>query len=216
VNCYRLPEAVCHTCRRHRPCTFADSDKPICRGCAPRATVTCAHCGHDRPPSVRWSEGPVCDPCYITALRHRGRCQVCGEHRRLVTPPGPGATTCADCAAMPLIHTCGECGIEDKLHEKGRCDRCSLHRRTAELLSGGTGHVPAELTTVFDAICAARTPRSALNWLRQGRWSRRAGRGCHRPARRHPPCTGPHRPLDTQQSPPYPQSRPGARCQDCS
>jgi hypothetical protein len=168
VNCYRLPEAVCHTCRRPRPCTFADSDKPICRGCAPRATATCVHCGHDRPPSVRWSEGPVCDPCYITALRHRGRCQVCGEHRRLVAPPGPGATTCADCAAVPLIHTCGECGAEDKLYEKGRCDRCSLHRRTAELLSGGTGHVPAELTTLFDAICATRTPRSALNWLRQG------------------------------------------------
>jgi hypothetical protein len=165
VNCYRLPEAVCHTCRRHRPCTFADSDKPICRGCAPRATATCAHCGHDRPPSVRWSEGPVCDPCYITALRHRGPCQICGEHRRLVAPPGPGATTCA---AVPLIHTCGECGAEDKLYEKGRCDRCSLRRRTVELLSAGTGHVPTTLTAVFDAICAARTPRSALNWLRQG------------------------------------------------
>jgi hypothetical protein len=168
VNCYRLPEAVCHTCRRPRPCTFADSDKPICRGCAPRATATCAHCGHDRPPSVRWSEGPVCDPCYITALRHRGPCQICGEHRRLVAPPGPGATTCAGCAAVPLIHTCGECGAEDKLYEKGRCDRCSLRRRTVELLSAGTGHVPTTLTAVFDAICAARTPRSALNWLRQG------------------------------------------------
>jgi hypothetical protein len=69
---------------------------------------------------------------------------------------------------VPLIHTCGQCGAEDKLYEKGRCDRCSLRRRTVELLSGGTGHVPTSLTAVFDAICAARTPRSALNWLRQG------------------------------------------------
>ena len=168
VTCYRLPSAVCHVCGQLRPCTFATSKEPICKRCAPRTMATCVRCGHDRPPAVRWDEGPVCDPCYTAALRHRGRCGGCGHERRLVSPPGPEATTCADCAGMPVTHACGECGFEDKLYEKGRCARCSLGRRAAELLSAGTGTVPAELTTVFAAICAARTPRSALNWLRKG------------------------------------------------
>ncbi|MFC6870862.1 hypothetical protein [Haloechinothrix salitolerans] len=110
----------------------------------------------------------MCDPCYTAALRHRGRCAGCGNQRRLVFPPGPGATTCADCAGIPVTHACGDCGMEDKLYEKNRCAACSLRRRAAHLLSGGTGQVPAELTAVFEAICAARTPRAALNWLRQG------------------------------------------------
>lgn len=168
VNCYRLPRATCHVCRRSRPCTFASSDRPICKRCAPRTTATCARCGHDRPPAVRWDEGPLCDPCYTAALRHRGRCAACRNERRLVAPPGPNATTCADCAGMPVTHACGDCGLEDKLYEKDRCARCSLRRRAAESLSGPTGQVPTELTAVFEAICAARTPRSALNWLRQG------------------------------------------------
>jgi hypothetical protein len=168
VNCYRLPAALCHVCGRLRPCTLATSDRPICRRCAPRTTAPCARCGHDRPPAVRWDEGPVCDPCYTAALRHRGRCAACGHERRLVAPPGSKATTCADCAGMPVTHACGVCGLEDKLYEKGRCARCSLARRATTLLSGETGTVPPELTAVFEAICAARTPRSALNWLRKG------------------------------------------------
>jgi hypothetical protein len=168
VNCYRRPVAVCSVCGRRRECNFAASEQPICLSCAPRATAPCARCGGDRPPAVRWEEGPVCDPCYTAALRHRGRCAVCGELRRLVAPAGPGATACAACAGVPVTHACGDCGIEDKLYEKGRCARCGLRRRAADLLSGTTGQVPAELTAVFEAISAARTPRSALNWLRNG------------------------------------------------
>ena len=61
-----------------------------------------------------------------------------------------------------------DCGTEDKLYEKGRCARCSLRRRARELLSAGTGIIPAQLNGVFDAVTAARQPRSALNWLRKG------------------------------------------------
>jgi hypothetical protein len=71
---------------------------------------------------------------------------ACGQQRRLVAPPGPDATTCADCAGLPVTHACTDCGIEDKMFEKGRCDRCSLRRRVTELLSAGTGHVPPQLT----------------------------------------------------------------------
>ena len=102
------------------------------------------------------------------ALQHRGPCARCGQQRRLVAPPGPGADTCADCAGILVFSACTECGTEDKLYEKGRCPRCSLRRRARELLSAGTGIIPAQLSGVFDAITAARQPRSALNWLRKG------------------------------------------------
>jgi hypothetical protein len=165
VNCYRMPDAVCSVCGKHRECNFADTDRPICPSCSPKSTAACARCGAQRPPAARWSEGPVCDPCYTAALRHRGRCSGCGEQRRLVAPPGPHADTCADCAGLPVTHTCTDCGIEDKLYEQNRCARCSLRRRTTALLTGADGQVPARLASLLKAICAARNPRSALNWL---------------------------------------------------
>jgi len=168
VNCYRLPDAVCARCQRRRPCNFADSGEPVCKLCAPRATALCARCGQDRPPAVRWPEGPLCDPCYTAALRRRGRCDQCGSIRRLVAPPGPNATICADCAGLPTSHVCAACGIEDKLYERGLCPPCSLRRRTDQLLRAGSKQIPDHLTGVFDAIVATRSPRSALNWLRNG------------------------------------------------
>ena len=150
------------------PVAHAATSQPVCPSCTPRATAICARCGHDRPPEARWPEGPVCDPCYRAALQHRGPCARCGQQRRLVVPSGPGADTCADCAQIPVFSACAECGTEDKLYEKGRCPRCSLRRRARELLSAGTGIIPAQLSGVFDAVTAARQPRSALNWLRKG------------------------------------------------
>jgi hypothetical protein len=168
VNCYRMPEAVCGGCGRLRECRFAGTGRPVCASCSPRATARCARCGQLRPPQARWPEGPVCDPCYTAALRRRGTCAACGQQRRLAAPPGPAADTCADCAGLPVICACADCGIEDKLYERGRCDRCSLRRRTAALLAGPGGDVPAALLPVLEAISAARTPKSGLNWLRRG------------------------------------------------
>ena len=165
VNCYKMPEAVCAVCGRRRECNFAATSHPVCPSCSPKATAPCARCGQDRPPQARWPEGPVCDPCYTAALRHRGRCASCSRQRRLVTPPGPDADTCADCAGLPVTHACAGCGIEDKLYERGRCARCSLRRRATALLAGPGGQIPATLMPVLEAICAARNPRSALNWL---------------------------------------------------
>jgi hypothetical protein len=168
VNCYRMPAAVCSVCGRHRECNFAASGHPVCPSCTPRATACCARCGQNRPPQARWPEGPVCDPCYTAALRRRALCVSCGEMRRLVVPPGPGADTCASCAGQPVTCACTSCGVEDKLFECGLCERCSLRRRAAVLLTGPDGDIPAALEPVFEAICAARTPKSALNWLRTG------------------------------------------------
>jgi integrase len=166
VNCYQMPPAVCTACGRRRPCNFAGGGNPVCRTCAPRAASRCARCGLDRPAAARWPEGPVCDTCYTSALRRRGTCTACGQQRRLIAPPGPGAIMCADCAGLPLTHLCALCGAEDKLFEKGRCARCSLRGRAWDLLAGA-GTAPG-LTVVIQAIAAARNPYSALNWLRTG------------------------------------------------
>ena len=168
VSCYRMPSAACSVCGKYRECNFAGSDHPVCPSCSPRATARCARCGQDRPPQARWLEGPVCDPCYTAALRHRAPCASCGQLRRLVAPPGPDADTCASCAGQPVTCACTDCGVEDKLYERGRCERCSLRRRAAALLAGPAGDIPAALLPVFEAICAARTPKSGLNWLRTG------------------------------------------------
>ena len=167
VSCYKMPDAICSVCGKKRECNFAGTSKPVCPSCSPRAVARCARCGQDRPPAARWPEGPVCDPCYTAALRHCGRCASCGRTRRLVIPPGTAAETCAECAGMPVTHSCADCGLEDKLFERGRCERCSLRRRATALLTGPDGDIPAWLRPLSEAICAARTPKSALNWLRR-------------------------------------------------
>ena len=167
ASCYRMPSAVCSACGKYRECNFAGSGHPVCPSCSPRPVARCARCGQDRPPQARWPEGPVCDPCYTAALRHRAPCASCGQVRRLVAPPGPDADTCASCAGQPVTCACTACGVEDKLYERGRCERCSLRRRATRLLTGPGGDIPAALLPVLEAICAARTPKSALNWLRR-------------------------------------------------
>jgi hypothetical protein len=65
-------------------------------------------------------------------------------------------------------HVCGDCGREDKLYEPARCAWCALRRRATLALTGPAGQMPPEFAPVLEAIVAARDPRSALNWLRNG------------------------------------------------
>lgn len=171
-GCFGGHQAICVSCGRRRPCAYLSQGRPTCQACRPRTLTRCADCGQHRAPAARWPHGPVCDPCYTTALRRRGSCTSCGQRRRLVDPPGPGATTCADCTTLPTGHlaghACVDCGIEDKLYERGRCASCALRRRTTELLRAGAEDVPAALSAVHAAIVGTSTPRSALNWLRRG------------------------------------------------
>jgi hypothetical protein len=161
-NCFRLPMATCRCCGRRKQCNFVAAGRPICASCSPRAVATCAHCNQSRPPSARWPEGPVCEPCYRAALSRRGTCQGCGQDRRLVSPPGADARRCADCASVPPLARCVDCGMEDRPYRNGRCVRCALAGRAAVLLGGPR----PELVAVYDAIVAARQPYSAHNWLR--------------------------------------------------
>lgn len=169
AGCYRPPTATCCRCGRLRPCTGIAAGQPLCSRCRPRAEHACAHCGRSRPPVARWPEGPVCDSCYTAALRRIGTCQGCGQSRRLVAPPGPGATTCGSCSGTgPVGHVCTGCGREDKLYERRLCSHCALIRRADAMLAGPDGLVPGPLAGVRAAIIAAPQPRTALNWLRQG------------------------------------------------
>ena len=126
----------------------------------------------DRRPRPRRQPDVCVNCCYTAALRRRGTCTGCGQQRRLVSWPGPGAGTCADCAGLIVTHACALCGIEDKLFQKGRCARCSLRHRTAALIRDpagpGTPGPSIALDGVAGAFAATRTPYWALNWLRTG------------------------------------------------
>lgn len=161
VSCFRLPGATCGRCGRHQPCTFVAAGTPRCASCSPRAVAACAHCGERRPPCARWPEGPVCEACYRAALSRRGTCGGCGDERRLVSPPGAGALWCCDCAGVPPLARCKDCGIEDRPYADGRCVRCALAERSARLLGGPR----TELGGLHHAIVSARQPYSAHNWL---------------------------------------------------
>lgn len=168
-SCWRPPTATCTVCGRERPCNGVAAGHPVCNRCRPRSTDPCAHCGQTKPPTARWPEGPVCDTCYTAALRRTGECVLCGRHRRLVSPPGHGATTCRDCSGDgPPGHVCAGCGTEDKLFTRSYCTRCTLAQRADEMLAGRDGQVPAELAAVRGAIVDAANPLTAINWLRTG------------------------------------------------
>lgn len=170
--CYRGPVATCGVCGRDRPCNWVTQGHPTCRSCTPRRSAPCVHCGEVRPPSVRWPEGPVCEPCYRAALDRRGTCEDCGTERRLVAPPGPGATRCAECAGVAPLATCRACGAEERPYSQGRCARCTLAERVRVLLAGPDGVVVPALAPVATALAAAPQPYSALNWVRSGAGAR--------------------------------------------
>ena len=161
-SCYKGPLATCGVCGRLRQCNFVSERRPTCMSCTPRRTRRCAHCGKDRPVCARWPEGPVCEPCYRSSLMRRGQCSGCDEGRRLVFPPGPGATHCADCAGVKGLATCKTCGAEERPHSKGRCVRCALELRARELL----GEKGGPFGVLYQAIVTAPNPYSVHNWLR--------------------------------------------------
>lgn len=161
-RCYLGPVATCGVCGRSKPCNFVAQGRPTCMSCSPRRKMPCAHCGRSRPPCAQWPEGPVCEPCYRAALSRRGRCQGCGAERRLVSPPGEGATHCSCCAGVPSLAVCRSCGAEERPYADGLCARCALAIRARALL-GPTG---GPLEPVYAAIVAAPHPYSAHNWLR--------------------------------------------------
>jgi predicted Zn-ribbon and HTH transcriptional regulator len=142
-RCFEPPVATCTSCGRRKPCYFVVAGRPVCASCSPRRTEPCAHCGAERPPCARWPEGPVCEPCYRAALGRRGSCAGCGEERRLVFPPGLAAKLCCDCAGVPPLARCRDCGVEERLYKHGRCARCALAAGEGAAHRAGRLHEPA-------------------------------------------------------------------------
>ena len=166
-SCWRPPTAVCTVCGDERPCSGVAAGRPICSRCRPRRTSQCAHCGATRPAAAHWPEGPICDPatpprCVAPAPAPTAGATGAWSPRRVRRPtPAPRVRA----RAPPGV--CTGCGAEDKLYTRGYCARCTLARRTDELLSDPSGIVPNTLAAVRDAVVATRTPRTALNWLRK-------------------------------------------------
>ena len=186
VTCYRMPTDTCTRCRRRRPCNHAGTPRATCKTCTPAAgravRALRAATTAQRAPAGR----PGLRPLLHGALRRRGPCARCGTERRLVSPPGPAATTCADCAGLPAGPRCRDCGREDKLYERGRCAACSLRRRSHDLLRAGASRVPDHLAAVHAAICASPAPAQRPELAAQRRRRRAARRPCRRSARPFP------------------------------
>lgn len=154
------PTVTCSICGRTRPGYGTRTGSNLrCERCAKRR-VECARCGHRALVASIWAEGAVCSTCRYNTLASRGTCVACGKLRRIDPRNPDGRPLCSDCAGLPPLSVCTECGTEDRLYESGRCFACSLRRRLDELV----GACPA-LDRLRDTLAASSNPRAALRWL---------------------------------------------------
>ena len=127
---------------------------------------TCARCGRFGCFAAVWPDGSICRTCECRALRIRGHCPDCGDHRIL---PGlrsaDGAAICTRCAGFRPSYACSRCGQESQLHGHRLCTRCTLSDRLASLLDDGSGRIRPELVALHDMLVAMDNPRTGLNWL---------------------------------------------------
>ena len=90
-SCWTGPVTRCGKCGRQRPCRGERSGQMLCGSCQPRPKRECAYCGHRRKVTVVWRDGPACASCYRAAMRAKGDCPGCGQHRRLLPRRGTSA-----------------------------------------------------------------------------------------------------------------------------
>lgn len=164
ARCYRPPVARCSVCERDKPCSYADTDAPICWSCKPRRVDRCAHCDEERPIKARSPIGPLCQRCEWRRLRAKATCQRCGQHRRPALHPGD-EILCGDCAGAPQNRVCTGCGIEDITYDAGRCPACSLAARLDEWRRDGPPEVIARLEPHLTRLQASTNSLSVLAWL---------------------------------------------------
>ena len=164
-GCYQGALAVCSVCGQSRPCQRISSGSPICRQCRPRPPRQCFRCGQARPVQADWPAGPVCVGCYEHIRRHPGECASCGTVRPLIGASQHGPV-CGPCAGAPALdYTCRECGRSGQIHSHHRCFSCVLAGRTADLLTGPGGQVPAQLQPLLTALATAAHPATVLHWV---------------------------------------------------
>ncbi|MEW6474300.1 MAG: hypothetical protein AB1679_18770 [Actinomycetota bacterium] len=153
------PLVTCSICGRTLPGYGIRNGNPRCQTCAKRRTE-CARCGHRAMVAVVWPEGPVCTTCRYKTLESRGLCVGCGQVRRIDPRNRNGQALCSDCAGLPPLSVCEECGVEARRYAAGRCFACSLRRRLDQLI----GAAPA-LDGLRTTLAASSSPRACLRWL---------------------------------------------------
>ncbi|RJQ66149.1 hypothetical protein D5S17_35565 [Pseudonocardiaceae bacterium YIM PH 21723] len=127
---------------------------------------TCARCGRFGSFCAVWPDGSVCRGCECRALRVRGECPGCGEHRALPgVRPGDGTAICTQCAGFRPSYVCSRCGEEDQMHARHLCTRCTLSDRLSEALDDGTGRIRPELEPLHAMLVKVDNPRTLLTWL---------------------------------------------------
>ena len=127
---------------------------------------TCARCGRHGWFAGRWPDGHVCRTCHNRALRIRGTCPGCAEHRALPgIRPDDGTPICASCAGFTQSVACSHCGFEGKLLAGRLCERCTLTDRLTALLDDGSGRIHPRLAPLFARLVSMDHPGSGLAWL---------------------------------------------------
>lgn len=134
-------------------------------GSRSRRRTTCSACGRLGGVAVIWASGPVCATCYKRNLAAKGTCECCGQRRRIDPRNRNGRELCSDCARLPPMSVCDQCGREDRIYRDRRCFNCVLAERLDEILAGPDRTVPASLSALRAFLVAVESPRAMLRWL---------------------------------------------------
>lgn len=130
-----------------------------------RPARVCGRCNRSVKSGYHWPDGYVCISCARRGVRHRGRCPGCSTERPLPGVDRDGQPICRDCAGITTCFVCSSCGTEGEMWFARTCVRCSLRRRTAELLADTTGEIAESLQPLLEAIAGMAEPSSGMIWL---------------------------------------------------
>lgn len=162
-RCWPSESAVCATCNRYRPCTYAKTEAPICSGCSRKRYVEiCAKCHRERILARRLPDGrALCSTCGAT----REPCADCRKNKKVSarTERGPLCRNCYD-RDPTSYRACDHCGSVERLFHFGMCPRCAADRALDKLFADDRGRIPARLDAAHKAL-AMSDPLPLLNWI---------------------------------------------------
>ncbi len=156
---------TCIDCGRRALCIGVSIGQPRCRRCYGQRRAACAGCGRTVPVAVVWAAGPHCHRCRETLLNAKGRCDACGQVRRIDPRNAGGGDLCTPCAGLEPFSTCAICGTEARLYERGRCPACTLQRRIEEFFTRAADGLAEQLAPLRAALVTEGNPATTLDWL---------------------------------------------------
>ena len=124
----------------------------------------CGYCGEYKRCARLILAKPACELCRLRFSRAPKTCPGCGEVKVLAFYDSDGRPACAACTGAKPVYGCATCGREDSPFGR-TCGPCVLSERATALLADATGQVRPELLPVFEALMAARRPRTVLYWF---------------------------------------------------